>query len=454
VGRGERFAARVADAPLLDIVWERDVEAALALELASFDVCVLDAGEGDAGDGDAGGGSAREGEAALAAVRGLRARSGCPPLLVRLDRDGPAVAALCAAGAADVIVRAGAGSDDADADILARLHRLAHAGKRAPEPDAAPPAFEGIVGASAPLQRVFALAARASLARATVLLLGETGTGKELVARAIHRAGPRRARAFVAVNCAAFPDTLLESELFGHVRGAFTGAERDKQGLFEVADGGTLFLDEVGETSGPFQAKLLRALQEREVRPVGGSRSRAVDVRVVAATNRDLWRESSAGGFRQDLYFRLAVFPIEIPPLRERASDVVHLARHFLVLHGRAEAKPGVQLSPEAERLLEAHPWPGNVRELENEIQRALALAEPGETLRPEHFSERLASILPPIQASLRPGDTLRETLDRIEAWLIREALAAHAGRRAQTARHLGVTREGLYKKMQRLGIG
>jgi Nif-specific regulatory protein len=303
------------------------------------------------------------------------------------------------------------------------------------------------------MQGLFALVERASASRATVLVSGETGTGKELVARAIHRAGPRGAGPFVAVNCAAFPDTLLESELFGHVRGAFTGADRDKRGLFEVADGGTLFLDEVSETSGPFQAKLLRALQEREVRPVGGTRSRAVDARVIAATNRDLWREGEAGGFRQDLYFRLAVFPIHIPPLRQRAGDVLRLASHFLEAHGRSEGKPGVRLSPAAERLLEAHPWPGNVRELENEIQRALALVEPGDTLAPEHFSERLRAILPPIEASLRPGDTLRETLDRVEAWLIREALAAHGGRRAQTARRLGVTREGLYKKMQRLGI-
>ena len=189
------------------------------------------------------------------------------------------------------------------------------------------------------------------------------------------------------------------------------------------------------------------------MRPVGGSRSRAVDARVVAATNRDLWREGSAGAFRPDLYFRLAVFPLHIPPLRERGIDVIRLARHFLEVHGRAEGKSGVRLAPEAERLLEAHAWPGNVRELDNEIQRALALAEPGETLGPDHFSDRLRAIRPPIEASLRPGDTLRETLDRVEAWLIREALAAHGGRRAETARRLGVTREGLYKKMQRLGI-
>jgi DNA-binding NtrC family response regulator len=435
VGRGERFPAQVADAPLLDVVFEHDVEAAAELPLASFDVCVLDAAEP---------------EAALASVRRLRAQRGCPPLLVRLERGEPGAAELVRAGAADVWLRPPGA--EAPGEILACLDRLARAPSSARRPPR-PAVREGILGESAPMQRVFALAERASRSRATVLLSGETGTGKELVARAIHRAGPRGAQAFVAVNCAAFPETLLESELFGHVRGAFTGADRDKRGLFEAADGGTLFLDEVGETSRPFQAKLLRALQEREVRPVGGARSRAVDVRVIAATNRDLWREGAAGGFRPDLYFRLAVFPIHIPPLRERAGDVLRLAAHFLDAHGRAEGKPGVRLSPEAERLLEAHPWPGNVRELENEIQRALALAEPGETLSPDHFSERLRAILPPIEANLRPGDTLRETLDRVEAWLIREALSAHGGRRAQTARRLGVTREGLYKKMQRLGI-
>jgi len=436
VGRGDRFPAQVADSPLLDVVFERDLEAALALPLASFDACVLDAPE------DA---------TALAQVRRLRARRGCPPLLVRLERAERAADALAAAGADAVLPCAEPGGSHAE--LLAGIERLVRPPARGAAPDARPALRHGILGESPGMARIFALAERASRSRATVLLSGETGTGKELVARAIHRAGPRRATAFVAVNCAAFPDTLLESELFGHVRGAFTGADRDRRGLFEAADGGTLFLDEVGETSPPFQAKLLRALQEREVRPLGGTRSRAVDVRVIAATNRDLWKQGESGAFRADLYFRLAVFPIHIPPLRERAGDVLLLARHFLDAHGRSEHKFGVQLSPDAEHLLEAHPWPGNVRELENEIQRALTLAEPGETLGPELFSERLRAILPPIEASLRPGDTLRETLDRVEAWLIREALAAHGGRRAQTARHLGVTREGLYKKMQRLGI-
>jgi Nif-specific regulatory protein len=231
----------------------------------------------------------------------------------------------------------------------------------------------------------------------------------------------------VAVNCAAFPDTLLESELFGHVRGAFTGADRDKRGLFEAATGGTLFLDEVSETSGPFQAKLLRVLQEREVRPVGGTRTRAVNARVVAASNRDLRHEAQRGTFREDLFYRLAVFPIQLPPLRKRPRDVIPLAEHFLAIHGLREGKPGACLSPEAKRLLQAYRWPGNVRELENETQRALA--------------------------SLQPGDTLRETVGRVEAWIIRRALERNGGRRAETARRLGITREGLYKKMKRHGI-
>ncbi len=436
VGRGERFPAQIADAALLDVVFERDVEAAAALPLASFDACVVDAPEPDA---------------AAHALRRLRARRGCPPVLVRLDRGAAASVELARAGAAEIVLRGA--SDESPTELLARLDRLARPGMARVSPPSGTEALAGIVGTSPGMQRVLALALRAARSRATVLLSGETGTGKELVARAIHRGGPRAARPFVAVNCAAFPDTLLESELFGHVRGSFTGADRDKPGLFEAADGGTLFLDEIGETSPPFQAKLLRALQEREVRPVGGARARSVDVRVVAATNRDLWREGAAGAFRPDLYFRLAVFPLHIPPLRERGGDAVLLARSFLEANGRAEGKPGLRLTPEAERLLETHAWPGNVRELENEIQRAVALAEPGDALGPEHFSDRVRAILPPIEASLRPGDTLRETLDRVEAWLIREALAAHGGRRTQTARHLGVTREGLYKKMQRLGI-
>jgi transcriptional regulator with PAS, ATPase and Fis domain len=257
----------------------------------------------------------------------------------------------------------------------------------------------------------------------------------------------------VAVNCAAFPEALLESELFGHKRGSFTGADRDKAGLFEVANRGSLFLDEIGETSGPFQAKLLRVLQEREVRPIGSSQTRRVDVRVIAATNRNLLHETGSSRFRLDLYYRLAVFPIHVPPLRERPVDILPLAEHFLSLHAALDGQPESTLSSETSRLLQSYGWPGNVRELENEVQRALAVSEPGRPLAPAQFSERLSGILEPVEAVVQPGETLRETLGRIEAWLIRRALEANQGRRAITARRLGVTREGLYKKMKRHGI-
>jgi Nif-specific regulatory protein len=256
------------------------------------------------------------------------------------------------------------------------------------------------------------------------------------------------------VNCAAFPDTLLESELFGHTRGSFTGADRDKKGLFELAEGGVLFLDEVGETSPTLQVKLLRVLQEREVRAVGGTRARHIDVRLIAATNRDLATEVKRGGFREDLYYRLAVFPIAVPPLRERREDVLPLAQHFLELHGGREGKPGCRLDPRAAELLLAFPWPGNVRELENEMQRCVALIEAGGTVGAELLSDRITGCFEPAGDLVRPGETLHAALDRLEAWLIRHTLDENHGRRAATARQLGVTREGLYKKMKRLRIG
>jgi Nif-specific regulatory protein len=310
-----------------------------------------------------------------------------------------------------------------------------------------------VIAHSAAMQEVLDLIGHAQRSRATVLLTGDTGTGKELLARAVHDGSARAAGPFVPLNCAAFPDTLLESELFGHVRGAFTGADREKRGLFEEADRGTLFLDEIGETSGPFQAKLLRALQEREIRPVGGNRTRSFDTRVIAATNRDLRFEVQNGHFRQDLYYRVAVFPIRIPPLRERLADVLPLAQHFLALHGRRDEKPGCSFSRDAAQLLLSYGWPGNVRELENQVQRALALAEPGTEIGPELISSRLSQIQEPVHAAAHEGETLRETLHRIEALLIRRALDRNGDRRAITARELGVTREGLHKKMKRLGV-
>jgi two-component system response regulator HupR/HoxA len=311
------------------------------------------------------------------------------------------------------------------------------------------PAY-GVVACSESLRRVLALAIRLAPSAAPVLITGETGTGKERVARAVHQAS-RRVGPFVAVNCAALPETLLESELFGHQRGAFSGAERDRKGLIESGAGGTVFLDEIGEASASAQAKLLRVLQERRVRPLGSSTEREVDVRFVTATHRDLLRAVREGGFREDLYYRLAVLLIEVPPLRTRPDDIRPLVRHMIAREA-AES----DLTPEAWAQLEAHAWPGNVRELENEVTRALALAEPGEPLQPKHFSERLGASFAPI-ANLplesQPDETLRETLDRVERWLVHEALRRNGGHRARTARGLGVTREGLYKKLKRLGI-
>jgi Nif-specific regulatory protein len=426
-GSGGLETSPLAGAPSVDLAWARTLEEALALPLGGFDCVVMDAPDG-------------------------------------FD-TGHATACLRRAGAREVLVT----QDPHAHPLLHDLEHAAHARRAAPmarEPArapekplrvpekplaAAPP--PGIVGTSGAMRATFALVARAQQTSATVLLTGETGTGKEVVARAIHEGSARAGRPFVAVNCAAFPDTLLESELFGHARGAFTGADRAKEGLFEVADGGTLFLDEVGETSGPLQAKLLRVLQEGEVRAVGGLRSRRVDVRVVAATHRDLRREIGYGHFREDLYYRLAVFPIEVPPLRERLEDVVPLAVHFLALHGRREGKPGCLLTDEATRLLLSYHWPGNVRELENEVQRALALSEPGDAIPAGRLSDRLRQVLAPVEAVVREGETLRETMARVEAWLLRRALERTGNRRAETARRLGITREGLYKKLKRHGI-
>jgi len=442
IGSGDGLGCGVvAEGVAFDVAWARDVEDALALPVAAFDAVVVDA--------------PRAGLAA-ADVRRLREHEPGVPVLVRLDpAERGEAGALLAAGAGRVMLRAHAGRD-ADA-LLAELDRLPRPRRaaRGPEREGASPrrGLAALVGKSRAMERLRGLAARAARSGASVLVTGDTGTGKELLARAIHEESPRARAPFVAVSCAAFPEALLESELFGHVRGAFTGADRDARGLFAAADGGTLFLDEVGETSAGLQAKLLRALQEREVRPVGGTRSRRVDVRVIAATNRDLEEEVQRGRFRQDLYFRLAVFPVRMPSLRERAEDVIPLARHFLDRHGRQEDKAGCRLSHEAEELLALHPWPGNVRELENEVQRALALVEAGDTLGAEHLSERLTAAQGAVHAATSRAGTLREALARVEGWYIRRALAENGGRRAVTARRLGVTREGLYKKMRRLGI-
>jgi transcriptional regulator with GAF, ATPase, and Fis domain len=332
----------------------------------------------------------------------------------------------------------------------------------------------GIVGTSPAMLEVQRLLERVAPSPSTVLLLGETGTGKELLARAVHALSPRRDRMFVAVNCAALSETLLESELFGHRRGAFTGAMNDKKGLFEVAHEGTIFLDEVGETTPALQAKLLRVLQEGEILPVGETRPRPIDVRVVAATNRKLEDEVEAGRFRRDLYYRLRVFPIRVPPLRDRREDVPALAQHFLGKHSAKLGKRVAGFKDEALAMLSSYSYPGNVRELENEIERAVLLADPGEPITPAELSEEIAleaegggsqeirTAGPAAADAARPGQgsagggapsDLRERTDAFEREQIQQALGRYGGSKTRAARDLGITYRGLLKKMQRLGM-
>jgi two-component system response regulator HupR/HoxA len=306
-----------------------------------------------------------------------------------------------------------------------------------------------IVGESQAIQEVLDLIARVAASRTTVLIEGETGTGKELVARAIHATGPRRDHLFVPVNCAALTEGVLESELFGHRRGAFTGAVEDKKGLFEVADGGTLFLDEVSETSSALQAKLLRVLQEGEIRPVGETRTRTVDVRVIVATNRRLEDEVKNGRFREDLYYRLRVFPISVPPLRERVEDIPALASHLLRRLAAQVKKPVPEPTPDVLALLARYPFPGNVRELANELERALLLAEPGAPLTEDLLSERLQEV----SANGASPSLLQRRTDVFEREQIESAITRAGGVKSRAAEELGITYRGLLKKMKRLGM-
>jgi two-component system, NtrC family, response regulator HupR/HoxA len=299
--------------------------------------------------------------------------------------------------------------------------------------------------ADSPLNAICDLARRIAGYNLSVLINGESGTGKELLARAIHYDSPRADGAFVVENCGALPDTLLEAELFGHKKGAFTGAHEDRIGLFQQAHGGTLFLDEIGDTSQAMQVKLLRALQEGEVRPVGSARPVTVDVRIIAATHRDLEAEVAAGRFREDLYYRIAGVTLTMPPLRERPQDLPPIVQHLL----QKSAPAGRRFSPAAMQRLAKHRWPGNVRELQNEVLRALALSEEAE-IGPEWLSIRVGGTSAPPEA---PGGTLKERLEQLEATLVREALLRHRGNKTRVAEELGLTRVGLRMKLERLGI-
>jgi transcriptional regulator with GAF, ATPase, and Fis domain len=288
-----------------------------------------------------------------------------------------------------------------------------------------------------------------------VLLVGESGTGKELAARAVHSLSARRERPFVAVNCAAIPEPLLESELFGHERGAFTDARERRTGKFEAASGGTLVLDEIGELAPAVQAKMLRALQDQVIDRVGGTESIQVDVRVIAATNRDLRRAVDEGRFRADLFYRIHVLPIELPPLRERREDIPLLAEAFLARACRETDRPALTLDPPARRALQHYAWPGNVRELENALERAVALGE-GDVIQVTDLPDELrrAADAEALRQAVRAGDiNLEAAVAQFEAELIREALAETAGNQTRAAERLGMTRRLLKLKMDRYAL-
>jgi DNA-binding NtrC family response regulator len=299
--------------------------------------------------------------------------------------------------------------------------------------------LEGVVGRSEPMLQVFKTAARVAQSDATVLIEGESGTGKEQVARAIHTASKRAGGPFVAVDCGAIAEGVLESELFGHARGAFTGAQATRRGLFEEANRGTLFLDEMGDVGPALQARLLRALQEGEIRRVGANEAIPVDVRVLAATNKDLGRLVKEGRFREDLYYRVNVVTLRLPPLRERREDIPLLAEHFAAKHGRPE---GSAVTPQARELLLSYDWPGNVRELENVIARALALNHAGLVV-PEDLPERVRGLPPGIPP---PGAGERLTLAEVERRYATQILAEAGGNKTRASEILGIDRKTLYR--------
>jgi len=314
--------------------------------------------------------------------------------------------------------------------------------------------FANIVGSSPVMQQLFRLMESAINNPVTVLLQGETGTGKELIARTIHYNGPRSLRPFQTVNCGALTETLLESELFGHKRGAFTGAVADRKGLFEVANGGTLFLDEIGEMSPAMQVKLLRVLQNGEILPVGDTTARFVDVRIISATNRDLEIETSQRRFRRDLYYRLCVFPISAPPLRTHKEDIPLLATHCLAQITERFSKPVCGFAPPALELLAAYDWPGNVRELQNEIERAVVLVAPGEWIHVEHLSPRLLSTKTAKRLSSRGKlVTLKRAREQFEEAYIGEVLQHNKGNASQAAQVLGISRVMIQKKIKTYGL-
>jgi len=327
-------------------------------------------------------------------------------------------------------------------NLLARENRFLREELNRPEiPD-------NIIFTSSKFREVYELTLHVAKSDANILVLGESGTGKELIAGAVHYNSPRRGRRFLSINCAALSDTLLESQLFGHMRGAFTGAITTQKGLLEEADGGTLFLDEIGDVSGSVQAKLLRVIQEREFIPVGATKPKSVDIRFVAATNRDLAKEVQAGRFRDDLYYRLNVITIDLPPLRERPEDIAPLAEHFIGRYARRIRKDIRGLAPDALTLLEEYHWPGNVRELENVMERAVILAR-GDLITPDllPMKSRTAEPLPV------PSGSQLTSLETIERQHIERTLRQTGFHKSRSAEILGISRKTLDRKIVEYGI-
>ena len=420
-------ADHATDRELRSVVADRETAAA-ALGASAYRVICLDHSEV---------------ESTLSDARWLRRRRNRLPVIAVVDTaEVERASELFACGVQEIVVR--------DASTHASLRARADELLRRREPGQPLRAAGGIVAHSAGMRACLELVRKAQSSDATVLLLGETGTGKEVIARALHDGGRRARGPFVAINCTAFPESLLESELFGHDRGAFTGASRTRPGHFVAASGGTLFLDEIGETSLGFQVKLLRVLQEGVVRALGAQRETRVDVRIVAATNRELAREVEVGRFRRDLYFRLNVFPISLPPLRSRTEDVVPLVLQFLA--ASAESTQLREVAADARRLLETYVWPGNVRELENEVARIVTHAEGGAEITARMLSPQLRGIAPALPRDAQ-SETLREAVSRFESWYLSRSLERNANRRLVTARELGITRECLYKKLRRYGL-
>jgi Nif-specific regulatory protein len=313
--------------------------------------------------------------------------------------------------------------------------------------------FSEIIGKSKVMMDLFRLCEKVMDLDITVLIEGETGTGKELVARCIHHNSPRKNRPFVSQNCGGIPETLLTSELFGHKKGAFTGAIANKKGLFETAHGGTIFLDEVGEMSPAMQTSLLRVLQDGEIRPVGADHYKKVDTRVISATNRNLEEEVAQGRFREDLLYRLNVFTIKVPPLRKRTGDIRLLAEHFVDKYSQKIGRPIQGLSREVLQCLENYPFPGNVRELENELERAVALAKDEGIIEFSCLSDKIVERSAKIRPEMNVQGTLKEMVEALEKSVLSQLLEKHGGNRTRAAKELGLSRYGLIKKMQRYGF-